>query len=256
MDQYTDLLIPRCQANPECDDMAGLIEFRDRALARRFFDGDHVSNYEVGLKTTLFDGRARVMAAAYYLDWEDMIIVENDPLLGARNPLSQFNSNSGGAEISGFELEVSAFLTERLSLRFAGDVNETEVQTGPANAYTSAALNSSEGNELSHAPGYSASLAVDYVFPIMTNWNLTLHADHAWVDGHFSNAGNTADLAVPKWTKANASVTARSDDGKWRIALFGSNITNEEILRDLVAPDNMFWHMPRQIGLEVGYSMN
>ena len=255
VDQYTDLLIPRCQANPECTDMAGLIEFRDRALARRFFDGDHVSNYEIGLKTTLFDGRARVMAAAYYLDWEDMIIVENDPLLGARNPLSQFNSNSGGAEISGFELEVSAFLTERLSIRFAGDVNETEVQTGPANPYTSAQLVSGEGNELSHAPGHSASLAVDYVFPVMVNWNLTLHADYAWVDGHFSDAGNTADLEVPSWTKANASATARSDDGKWRIALFGTNITNEEVLRDLLAPDNMFWHMPRQIGLEVGYSM-
>ena len=58
------------------------------------------------------------------------------------------------------------------------------------------------------------------------------------------------------WTKANASATARSDDGKWRIALFGSNITNEQILRDLVAADYMFWHTPRQIGLEVGYRMN
>ena len=256
VDQYTDLLIPRCEANPDCNDLAGLLEFRDQALARRFFDGDHVANYEVGLKTALFDGRARVMAAAYYLDWEDMIIVENDPLLGARNPLSQYNSNSGGAEISGFELEVMAFLTDRLSIRFAGDLNETEVQTGPVFETTAATLTSGEGNELSHAPGYSASLAVDYVFPIMANWKLTLHADHAWVDGHFADAGNTPDLEVPKWTKANASATARSDDGKWRIALFGSNLANDEIIRDLPQAGTFFWHTPRQIGLEVGYRMN
>ena len=80
-----------------------------------------MTNYEVGLKTTLFDGRVRVMSAAYYLDWEDMIIVENDPAIGATgNALSAYNANSGGAEISGFELEVSAFLTDRLSVRFAG----------------------------------------------------------------------------------------------------------------------------------------
>jgi len=255
VDQYTELLIPRCEANPACD-VAPLIRARDLSYARLFFDGDHVANYEVGLKTTLFDGRVRIMSAAYYLDWEDMIIVEDDPEIGATgNALSAYNSNSGGAEISGFELEVAAFLTDRLSVRFAGDLNETEVQTGPLFASGSAGLVSGEGNELVHAPGYSASLAVDYVFPIMANWNLTLHADHSWIDGHFSDAGNTANRAVPKWTRANASATARSDDGKWRIALFGSNITNEQILRNLLAVDNMYWHPPRQVGLEVGYRM-
>ena len=227
---------------------------RDLAIARLFFDGDSVANYEVGLKTTLFDGRVRVMSAAYYLDWEDMILVENDPTIGQTNPLSVYNTNSGGAEISGFELEVMTFLTDRLSIRFAGDLNESEVQTGPLFESTSAGLTSGKGNELLQAAGYSASLAVDYVFPIMANWNLTLHADHAWVDGHFVDAGNTTE--VPKWTKANASVTARSDDGKWRIALFGSNITGEEILRDWQGAGTFFWHTPRQVGLEVGYNLN
>ena len=252
VDQYNDLLIPRCQANPACD-VAELNQVRDLAIARLFFDGDSVANYEVGVKTTMFDGRVRVMAAAYYLDWEDMIMVENDPVIGETNPLSVYNTNSGGAEISGFELEVMAFLTERLSIRFAGDLNETEVQTGPLFESTAANITSGEGNELLQAPGHSASLAVDYVFPIMANWNLTLHADHAWVDGHFADAGNTRP--VPRWTKGNASVTARSDDGKWRVALFGSNITNEEILRDWQGSATFFWHPPRQIGLEVGYSM-
>ena len=252
VDQYNDLLIPRCEANPACN-LAELIEVRDLAIARLFFDGDSVANYEVGLKTTLFDGRVRIMSAAYYLDWEDMIMVENDPTIGQTNPLSVYNTNSGGAEISGFELEVMAFLTERLSVRFAGDLNESEVQTGPLFESTSASITSGEGNELLQAPGYSASLAVDYVFPVMGNWNVTLHADHAWVDGHFADAGNTRP--VPNWTKANASVTARSDDGKWRLALFGSNITNEEVLRDWQGAGTFFWHPPRQIGLEVGYSM-
>ena len=48
----------------------------------------------------------------------------------------------------------------------------------------------------------------------------------------------------------------RNDDGKWRIALFGSNLANDEIIRDLPQAGTFFWHTPRQIGLEVGYRMN
>ena len=115
-------------------------------------------------------------------------------------------------------------------------------------------MTSAKDNELVQAPGHSASLAVDYEVPIMRDWTLTLHADHAWVDGHFADAGNTRP--VPKWRKANASATARSGDGKWRLALFGTNLANDEIIRSRQGAATYFWHPPRQIGVEVGYSMN
>ena len=251
VDQYDLLQIPQRLAAGQ--DATDLYEVRDLSIARLFFDGDEVASYEVGLKTTLFDGRVQLMTAAYYLDWEDMILVENDPVIGATNPLSVYNTNSGGAEISGFELELSAFLTDRLSIRFAGDVNDTKVKEGPLFASGAAELTSSKDNELVQAPGHSASLAVDYAIPIMRDWTLTLHADHAWVDGHFADAGNTRP--VPKWRKANASATARSGDGKWRLALFGTNLANDEIIRSRQGSATYFWHPPRQIGIEVGYSM-
>ena len=251
VDQYDLLQIPQRLAAGQ--DATDLYEVRDLSIARLFFDGDEVASYEVGLKTTLFDGRVQLMTAAYYLDWEDMILVENDPVIGATNPLSVYNTNSGGAEISGFELELSAFLTDRLSIRFAGDLNDTKVKEGPLFASSAAELTSSKDNELVQAPGHSASLAVDYAIPIMRDWTLTLHADHAWVDGHFADAGNTRP--VPKWRKANASATARSGDGKWRLALFGTNLANDEIIRSRQGSATYFWHPPRQIGIEVGYSM-
>ena len=118
---------------------------------------------------------------------------------------------------------------------------------------TAPELTSGEDNELLHAPGYSASLAVDYEIPVMRDWTVTLHADHAWVDGHFADAGNTRPVA--KWRKANASATARSGNGKWRLALFATNLGNAEILRTLQGSAVYYWHAPRQIGLEVGYRM-
>ena len=220
------------------------------ARSRRFFDGDEVHSYELGAKTTFVDGRVRVMAAAYFVDWKDMIVVENDPIVGATNPLSVYNTNSGGAEITGFELEVSAFVTDSLSVRFAGDVNDTESTKSPLFA---AAGSSPKGNELIYAPSKSWSVALDYGIPLSDGWSLDLHADYAWVDEQFTNTANT--LTLDDYDKINARVTARSGDGKWRVALYGTNLTNEEIVRNLEGQSTFYWFPPRQVGLEFGYRM-
>ena len=222
------------------------------ARSRRFFDGDEVHAYEVGAKTTFFDGRVRLMGAVYFLDWKDMIMVENDPQVGASNPLSFYNTNSGGAEIKGVELEVSALVTDRLTVRIAGDFNDTEVTSSVLFA-TGNTGGQTKGNELIYAPNYSASLALDYEIPLGNGWALGLHADQAWVAEQFTNTAN--DLTIDSYSKTNARITARSDDDKWRLALYATNLTNEEIVRNLEGSATYYWFQPRQIGFEVGYKM-
>ena len=229
-------------------DATDLYEGKALALSRRFFDGDEVANYELGFKSTLFDGRVRLMASVYYLDWEDMIVVETDPVLGDQgNQLNFYNTNSGGAEIEGVELEIVAFLTDRLSIRVAGDVNDTAVKESPLFA-----RGFEDDNELIHAPNHSVSIALDYDIPLRNGWMVSLHADHSIVDEQFTNTANTR--SIPKWDKTNARITARRD--QWRVALYSTNLTNEEIIRNLQGASTYYWHAPRQIGIEVGYSMH
>jgi outer membrane receptor protein involved in Fe transport len=221
---------------------------RISALSRRFFDGDEVQQYEVGLKTTLFDGRVSLQTAAYFLDWKDMIMVEEDPLVGATNPLNYYNTNSGGAEISGFEITVTAFLTERLSITVGGDVNDGEVTQGPVFG-----TNSPKTNELIYAPPWSATLVMDYDIPLSNGWMMSLHADHAWVDVQWTDTRNT--LTIDAYQKTNARITLRDPNEKWRVGLFATNLTNEEIVRNRSGASTLYWYQPRQIGLEVGYKM-
>ena len=42
-------------------------------------------------------------------------------------------------------------------------------------------------------------------------------------------------------------------DETWRIALYGTNLEDEEILRGRTATGMLSRHTARQIGLEVGY---
>ena len=177
-----------------------------------------------------------------------MIIVENDPQIAMDNPLSVYNYNSGGAEISGFELEISAFVTDSLIVRLAGDSVRTEVTTGPGNGGASPS-----GNNLVYSPEHSASLALDYNIPLANGWNLALHADHAWVAQQWSNTENTN--SIPKFEKTNARVTLRSGDDRWRLAVFGTNILNNQIVAARSGNTSYYWFQPAQVGVELGYKL-
>ena len=223
---------------------------RDQATSRYFYDGDEVSSYEIGVKTALFDGRAQLAAALYYIDWKDMIVVHRDVLI--TNPLGYYSHNSGGAEIQGIEFDFTAFLTERLSFRVAGDYNDTEVTESGVVPASGGTLYSQDSNEMSYAPSWSTTVMLDYVMQFDNGWLVALHADYAKVDDQWLDAGNT--VAVPGYYKAGARVTVRSPDQKWRFALYGTNITNEAIISNIEG-SNYFWHDPRQVGLEIGYQL-
>ena len=211
--------------------------------SRLFFDGDTLDSYELGMKTTLWEGRMAVLASAYYIDWKDMLVYVADPAIAPGGDIH--NANSGGAEIRGFELEATAFITERFNVRVAGDVNDTEVTESASFS------RSGDGNELIYAPNYSASVALDYSLPIAGGWMLDFHVDHAWVAEQFSNAQNT--IEIPSYEKSNGRITLRGPDEKWRVALYGTNLQNAEILRGRTDIGTLYWHSPRQIGVEVGY---
>ena len=113
--------------------------------------------------------------------------------------------------------------------------------------------NAQDGNELLYAPGDSVAIALDYSVPVANDWLLDLHLDHAWVAKQFADSQNT--IMVPSYRKVNARVTLRHPNQKWRIALFGTNLADDEILRGRDTLATFYWHNPRQIGLEVGYQM-
>ena len=216
------------------------------ALSRTglFFDGDEVDSYELGLKATVLDGRVAVLASGYFLDWKDMIIHEVDPTIGTGDV---YNVNSGGAEIKGFELEVNAFVTDRLNIRLAGDYNDSEVTR--AAAFSS----SPDGNRLVYAPEYTVSAALSYSQPLANDWKLDFYLDRAWVAKQYADAGNT--LEIPSYERSNARITLRTPDRKWRAAIYANNLDNNQILRGRTPTGTLFWQKPRQVGIEVGYQL-
>ena len=185
----------------------------EAVLSGRFFDGDDVESYELGVKTTLLDGRVALL----------------------------------GAEISGVELEVKVHVTDSLHIRIAEDVNDTEVTR--AAEFSSSPV----GTDLIYAPANSLSVAIDYSLSLSNGATVDFYLDRAWVSKQYTDTQNTQIL--PRFDRSNGRITFRSADEKWRVSLFGTNLTNEEILRGRTVTGVLFWHNPRQVGLEFGYQL-
>ncbi len=230
---------------PPPDREALLIAQLAVARANKTFDGDTLANYELGLKTPLFNDRASLAMSVYFIDWQNLIQEFKDPILIQQAPNDTYNANLGDAKAKGFELEFSMMLTDRLFWRFGGDMNDTEVKGG-ANA----------GNELIWAPKYSITTGIDYTFPVASSMEMTLHADAAMVDDQWVNGLNT--LLVEGYSTGNVSVILRGTaDTNWRASLFVRNVTNENYLSNFAQlQSDTFYTRPRSFGVEFSWDYN
>jgi outer membrane receptor protein involved in Fe transport len=212
------------------------------AQANKTFDGDTLVNWELGIKTPLFDGRASLAASLYYVDWQNLIQEYKDPILIQQAPNDTYNANLGDATAMGAEIEYSMVIGERWFWRIGGDYNKTEVKGG-----------ANDGNELIWAPGFSVTTGLDYTFPIGTGLEMTLHGDYNYVDEQWVNGLNT--LLVPSYNLGNISVILRGM-GKtaWRANLYVKNATNADHLTNYAQlQSDTFYARPRQVGVEVGW---
>ncbi len=210
-----------------------------------FFDGDEVDNYELGVKTTFWDGRVSLQASAFYLDWEDMLVHDSDPRV---IPQGLYNSNSSGAEIKGAEFEVQAYLTDRFQVRLTGDINDAEI-TGGGEFQTSP-----KGKDLTYSPDYSYSVSLNYELGLRNGWRVHFYVDRGWVAKQYQDPQNTVE--IPSYERSNGRVTLISPDARWRVAIFGNNLEDDQILRGInETRTSLIWFDPRQLGIEVGYRL-
>lgn len=98
-----------------------------------FFDEETVWNYEIGLKGSLWGGRARVNAALFFMEWEDMQAQSNVlDCLPIGDPNCQFISRrtttnvEDGADIEGIELDFIGLLSENWTI--SGSVGYMEAE--------------------------------------------------------------------------------------------------------------------------------
>ncbi len=144
------------------------------------YDPETVDSYEIGLKSTLWDSRLRLNAAAFYNDYQDMQVTVQRAV-GANDFASQV-VNAGEARMQGFELEAIALLSERLSLTaVVGYIDAEFVELESFDPNLGREVDVSDEWVISNTPEWSSNLSLTYTADI-AGWSSSWQAGISFRD--------------------------------------------------------------------------
>lgn len=190
---------------------------------------EKVTNYEVGLKGRLLDGRVRYTLAAYYALWRDQINAVSLSFLdpATQTPqLIQGTANTGNVDMKGVEFEATYTLSSLISINTAASINDTYIKTYafPTVSQLTGVTNF-RGKEMPNTSKYSAALGVQFGSKFGTkdsSW--FARADYAFKSGVWSSAANV--VRTPAYH--NVNVRLGLAQGPASLDLFVNNALNSK----------------------------
>ncbi len=217
------------------------------------FDPEEVLAYEVGMKSTLADGRVQFNTAIFTYDYQGLQAATPrvDELLGT--PLN-FLTNLEDASIKGMEAELQWRPTEALSFNLGLGLLDTKNRDPGVN------FNGPFGNAprvLPNSPEKTLNASVSYDLPLANGSFIRFFTDFVWEDDHYKEIVN--NLEIDSQYLWNGRISWFSADDKWSLALWGKNLTNEVYVVDtLTDPIGSGWGvyvvgMPRTYGVSATY---
>ena len=211
-------------------------------------DSDTLWSYTLGAKTAWSDGRVILNGALFYIDWEEIqvVLVDTSPFTGG---LVGFVENGGDAVIRGFEIELSALLTDSLQVGVNLGYTHSEM--------VKAQLNVIEDVVLPNVPEWTVSATAEYRRPIADLGDGFIRFDLQYTDEQATRAITTNVDGLFLDSYAIGTLRVGLDAGDWGVDLFVDNLWDErgEIGRGLASPDSPFnidrfsITRPRTIGL-------
>ncbi|TRW17204.1 TonB-dependent receptor [Glacieibacterium frigidum] len=217
-------------------------------------DPETITNYEVGIKTRLFDRRLTLNLAAYYSDFKDYQVnqVRNTRDSAGNVIASQIvTENAEGATAYGFEAEAVANFTDDDRLQLAATVQKTKLKTLITvdgrfdDAGNVANQRDLEGNELAHAPRFSATATYEHDFHLAGGGTITprgtIHYEtRSWLSFFNGDRTNRVVGGVPvnygtdfdkqkSYSRSDFALRYTAPEDKWLLEAFVQNIEDGKI---------------------------
>ena len=211
------------------------------------YDEEELVNYEIGWKSTWFDGRARTQFTVYSDDWKNGQVSSSIPVsINGTNNLIGLVVNNGTAKLQGLEFEGEVRVTEGLRLSATAAYNKTEVKsfgrqqnglpncTDCNNAYGS--FDGVIGNSLPTAPKVTFSLSADYTHKLTADLDWFARGDLSHQGKKFTDLSNVAWIGASNLL--NVKLGVRNE--KYTIEAFVNNVTDDDTLLSALPGTEVF----------------
>lgn len=233
---------------------------------------EQVISYELGLKLTLWGGRARINTALFYDKIEDKQAVAEVPT-GPGGGFASRLFNIGDVDVKGLESELSLNPAEGLNVSLAIGLLDTEVDAPPGLGVSSTlgtGLSTGfgdffpfDGNELTSAPNVSINGIVRYELPFVpmeTIGTVTLQTDFSWKDDVFFDISNNPFDVQESFGLVNLRMFWDSPNDRYHFQGFVENVANKEHFTGTFFPAGSdtqagIWGHPRVFGIKFGVTL-
>ena len=226
--------------------------------ALKAFGPEYVTNYELGFKGSLWDGRIRMAADVFfmkYTDKQEEIALDNSSGQFGPDQNVELTQNVSDVDITGIELELRAIpwdggffsldlgvLDQEYSsfqyLTFDEDLGTTVTVDGSGNAI------------LARTPDWTINAFIEHEFQLANGGTIRpqlgvyIQDEYDWDQAVVGQ--NSTQCLQDGYAKWRVRATYEPPEGNWQASLFGYNITDERIINLCGAGRSGVW--------EVGYA--
>jgi iron complex outermembrane receptor protein len=178
---------------------------------------------------------------------------------GASNAIRLLNADKTVGQ--GAELDVQAYLTPKLLVTLGASYNDTEIEDDGISVGTCAACTVTDpivgglavidGNRLPQAPEVIANFTLRYGVPV-GNGELYVYTDWSYRSEVNFFLYESTEFTGPSLLEGGLRVGYNWSDGKYEVAAFGRNITDEEVAVGGIDFNNLtgFLNEPRILGVQ------
>ncbi len=194
------------------------------AGAATTFEPETVFSQELGVKSQWLERTVQVNATLFRYLYDDVQVNVDDPV----SPLVPITRNIGEQKNVGAEMELTWVPDDRWYFRQSAGWLQAVYQNTDRVISTYAGPIALEGKHPVNSPKWTYNGAVRYEQPIMDGWNGSIGFDYRWVDDRALEAtGQPFDVVESYWL-ANMRAAISSDDDRWELAVYGTNLFDEE----------------------------
>lgn len=185
------------------------------------FGPEEVWSYEVGTKSKLLEGHARLNVAAFTADYSDMQVRVNDPVSSLI-----IVQNAASATINGIEAEFSASPTGQLDL--TATIAWLDA-TYDSFAYVDnlGTQQDFSGNRLNRAPEWQTSLMAQYLIDLGDLGIIMPRVEWQYTSEIFHDPFNVQPSGSESFHIVNLRAQYRPADGHWGLTAFVDNVGDE-----------------------------
>jgi iron complex outermembrane receptor protein len=229
---------------------------------------EKVLSFEAGVKQELFDKRARLSASVFRYTVKDKQLTAGS---GAINMNELINADKVTGH--GVELDFTANLSESFNMSLGGSYNQTEIKdanlfvltcgnqpntgglagcTPTGTPGTIAGTQMLNGNPLPRAPKWQGNFALRYTLPV-GNGSFFAYTDWTYRSTYNMFLYEAKEYTAKSLLEGGLRIGYKWGDGKYEVAAFARNITNEVQLVGAIDFNNLtgIVNEPRTLGLQM-----